>query len=88
VQPAFINGRALMALLFVGEVMSLYWIVELTLYVLAEKLFPFGEIMSKVAGIMLIIYRYLYTVLYILLKIENASNHTRKTEKLQYCQNA
>ena len=30
----------LMALLFVGGIMNLYWIIGLTLYVLLEKLIP------------------------------------------------
>jgi predicted metal-binding membrane protein len=45
---------ALMALLFVGGIMNLYWIVGLALYVLIEKTLPFGEIISKVAGVLLI----------------------------------
>lgn len=45
---------ALMALLFVGGIMNLYWIVGLALYVLAEKTVPFGELFSKVTGIILI----------------------------------
>ena len=53
---------ALMALLFVGGVMNLYWIVGLALYVLAEKILPYGEILSKTAGVALI-----FTSAYILL---------------------
>ena len=53
-QPAFINGRALMALLFVGGIMNLYWIVGLALYVLAEKTLPFGKLISKTVGVILI----------------------------------
>lgn len=41
---------ALMALLFVGGIMNLYWIVGLAVYVLAEKLFPFPRLLSRVAG--------------------------------------
>ena len=46
---------ALMALLFVGGVMNLYWIVGLALYVLAEKTLPYGKVISNISGIMLII---------------------------------
>ncbi|MBL4750377.1 MAG: DUF2182 domain-containing protein, partial [Amylibacter sp.] len=44
----------LMALLFVGGIMNLYWIVGLALYVLIEKTLPFGELISKISGITLI----------------------------------
>jgi predicted metal-binding membrane protein len=40
----------LMALLFVGGVMSLFWIATLAVFVLLEKAAPFGERMSRVAG--------------------------------------
>lgn len=40
----------LMALLFVGGIMNLYWIVGLTAFVALEKLTPFGEAASKFAG--------------------------------------
>ncbi len=53
---------ALMALLFVGGIMNLYWIVGLALYVLAEKILPFGELISKVIGIILI-----FTGIYVIL---------------------
>jgi len=41
---------AVMALLFVGGVMNLAWIVALTLFVLAEKAFPRGAQLGRVAG--------------------------------------
>ena len=41
---------ALMALLFVGGVMNLYWIAGLTLYVLLEKGLPQGKYISRLAG--------------------------------------
>ena len=41
----------LMALLFVGGVMNLLWIVALTLIVAAEKLLPRGEWFGRVAGV-------------------------------------
>lgn len=44
----------LMALLFVGGVMNLYWIAGLALFVLAEKLLPGGAWFSRVAGAALI----------------------------------
>jgi predicted metal-binding membrane protein len=43
-----------MALLFVGGIMNLFWIVGLTLFVVLEKLSPYGEMIGKSAGIMLI----------------------------------
>ena len=45
---------ALMALLFVGGTMNLYWVIGLALYVLIEKTLPFGEIISKSAGVVLV----------------------------------
>lgn len=45
---------ALMALLFVGGVMNLWWIVGLTVYVALEKLSPWGGRLSGVTGILLI----------------------------------
>lgn len=41
---------ALMVLLFAGGVMNLYWIIGLTLYVLAEKLLPGAPWLSRLAG--------------------------------------
>lgn len=41
---------ALMALLFAGGVMNLYWIIGLTLYVMAEKLLPGDPWLSRLAG--------------------------------------
>ncbi len=45
---------SLMALLFVGGVMNLYWIAGLTAFVAFEKLTPFGAILTKIAGVTLI----------------------------------
>ena len=45
---------ALMALLFVGGVMNIGWIVLLTLIVAAEKLLPAGAWIGRAAGIALI----------------------------------
>ena len=44
----------LMALLFYGGVMNLYWIVGLALLVLVEKLLPAGHRFGAIAGLMLI----------------------------------
>jgi len=44
----------LMALLFVGGVMNLVWIAALTLVVAAEKLFPGGQWIARIAGVGLI----------------------------------
>lgn len=45
---------ALMALLFVGGVMNLWWIVGLTLYVAAEKLAPWGPRLARPFGLALV----------------------------------
>jgi len=45
---------ALMALLFVGGVMSLLWIGGLTVFVLLEKVAPRGEMIGKFAGLVLV----------------------------------
>jgi predicted metal-binding membrane protein len=44
----------LMALLFVGGVMNLYWIVGLAVFVLVEKTLPFGPWFGRATGIALI----------------------------------
>jgi predicted metal-binding membrane protein len=44
----------LMALLFVGGVMNLLWVVGLTLIVAIEKLFPRGVLIGRIAGVALI----------------------------------
>ena len=44
----------LMALLFFGGVMNLYWIVGLAIFVLLEKTIPLGHWLGRVAGIALI----------------------------------
>src|SRR5690348_2610969 len=44
----------LMALLFVGGVMNLVWVVGLTLVVAAEKLTPRGQLIGRAAGIVLV----------------------------------
>jgi predicted metal-binding membrane protein len=41
---------ALMLLLFVGGVMNLLWIAAIALLVLAEKLLPYGRLISRAAG--------------------------------------
>ncbi|MGH8670934.1 MAG: DUF2182 domain-containing protein [Burkholderiales bacterium] len=40
----------LMALLFVGGIMNLYWIIGLAAFVLAEKMLPYGQRISLIAG--------------------------------------
>jgi predicted metal-binding membrane protein len=42
---------ALMALLFVGGVMNLFWIAALAILVLVEKVAPFGRVIARVAGL-------------------------------------
>ena len=44
----------LMALLFVGGVMNLYWIVGLTIFVLLEKTIPAGHRLGSLSGLVLI----------------------------------
>lgn len=44
----------LMALLFIGGVMNIYWIAGLALYVMVEKLLPHGRRISQALGILLI----------------------------------
>ena len=46
----------LMALLFFGGVMNLYWIVGLAVFVLIEKTFPFGHWFGRIAGTMLVVW--------------------------------
>jgi len=41
----------LMLLLFVGGVMNIMWIVFLTVFVLGEKVFPYGRLISRIAGV-------------------------------------
>lgn len=45
----------LMALLFLGGVMNLYWIVGIALFVMAEKLLPRGEGLARLAGAALVL---------------------------------
>jgi predicted metal-binding membrane protein len=45
---------ALMALLFVGGVMNIFWIATLAILVLLEKVMPFGRIVARVAGLVFI----------------------------------
>lgn len=47
---------ALMALLFFGGVMNLYWIAGLAVIVLLEKTIRAGDILSKVTGIVLLLW--------------------------------
>ena len=44
----------LMALLFVGGLMNMFWIAGLALLVLVEKLFPYGRRVSQITGAALI----------------------------------
>jgi predicted metal-binding membrane protein len=47
---------ALMALLFFGGVMNLYWIAGLALFVLLEKTIPPGHRLAAVSGIGLLVW--------------------------------
>ena len=44
----------LMALLFFGGVMNLYWIVGLAVFIMLEKIIPLGHWLGRVAGVVLI----------------------------------
>ena len=44
-----------MALLFVGGVMNLLWIAAITLFVLLEKVIPFGPQGGQIAGLAMIV---------------------------------
>lgn len=46
----------LMALLFVGGVMNLVWVIGLTMLVASEKLLPNGMLIQKVSGVALILW--------------------------------
>jgi len=46
----------LMALLFVGGIMNLYWIMGLTIYVLSEKVLPAGQRIGQIAGVGLVLW--------------------------------
>lgn len=46
----------LMALLFVGGIMNLYWIVGLAVFVALEKLTPWGAALSRIAGAALVLW--------------------------------
>jgi predicted metal-binding membrane protein len=46
---------ALMALLFVGGVMNLFWIAALAILVLLEKVIPAGRIIARLAGGLLVL---------------------------------
>jgi predicted metal-binding membrane protein len=47
---------AVMALLFVGRVMNMFWIAALALFVLIEKLVPAGRLLGRAGGIGLILW--------------------------------
>ena len=46
---------AVMALLFVGGIMNLYWIAGLAVFVIAEKTIRLGELLAKITGAILIL---------------------------------
>ena len=45
----------LMSLLFLGGVMNLLWIAVITLFVLIEKILPYGDIGGKIIGLAMVI---------------------------------
>ena len=46
----------LMGLLFFGGVMNLMWIAAITLFVLLEKVLPFGNRGGRVAGVAMLVF--------------------------------
>ena len=46
---------ALMALMFVGGVMNLIWMVVITAIILIEKVIPRGDLFAKIAGVVMIL---------------------------------
>ena len=40
-----------MAILFVGGVMNVLWIVAVTIFVSVEKMVPVGQVISRVTGV-------------------------------------
>ncbi len=50
--PGEVKGAwALMALLFVGGVVNLFWIAVLAILVLLEKVAPLGRVVARIAGV-------------------------------------
>ena len=47
-------GAFKMALLFVGGVMNLLWIAAIALFVLLEKVLPFGDVSGRLMGLLMI----------------------------------
>ncbi|MGF7121923.1 DUF2182 domain-containing protein [Rhodococcus sp. TAF43] len=45
----------LMGLLFVGGVMNLLWIAAIAIFVLLEKMIPFGDVSGRFAGAAMIL---------------------------------
>ena len=43
-----------MGLLFLGDVMNLWWIALITVFVLAEKIMPYGNLGGKIVGLLMI----------------------------------
>ncbi len=46
----------LMALLFVGGVMNLYWIMGLAIYVFLEKVLAYGKWLARISGVALLVW--------------------------------
>ena len=45
----------LMLLLFVAGMMNLIWVAAIAVFILAEKVFPYGEIIARGAGILFVL---------------------------------
>ena len=46
---------SIMALLFVGGVMNVLWVAAIAAFVFVEKLFPAGELVARVAGVLMMV---------------------------------
>ncbi len=45
----------LMALLFVGGVMNLLWVAAIAIFVLVEKVAPFGRVVGQVGAVLFVL---------------------------------
>ena len=52
----------LMGLLFFGGVMSLLWIAGITIFVLLEKVLPFGNVGGRLAGGAIVLFGFITLV--------------------------
>jgi predicted metal-binding membrane protein len=43
-----------MALLFAARIMSLVWMASMTIFIFVEKLFPAGQWIARIAGVVML----------------------------------